>query len=227
MNTPDPRGPLDTCLLAVTDRRRFLRLGGSALITTALLAACGTGGGDEEATPSTTTEPKGPEPSPELDLVLANTAISLEVLVIDAYQRALDSGLVASDPMAVAMRRFQGHHGEHRDALVALVEGAGAVPYTTPNAVLRAGFVDPQLLSAATEGDLVRVVYDLERSAALSYVHAATQLSSAALRQTAVSIGSVEARHAALLEVAGELRNDKPAFAPTDDPLPSDARIPG
>lgn len=228
--TPSDRGHVvDPCLLAVTDRRRFLRLGGTALLGGTLLAACGGGGGsdDERTSPTAVTAPTGPEMGPELDVVLANTAISLEVLVVDAYQRALDSGLVESAEVAEAMRRFQADHGAHRDALVGLVEAAGAVPYSTPNAVLRAGFVDPQLRTAATEVDLLRVVYDLERSAALSYVHATTQLSTAELRQTAISIGSVEARHAALLEVRGDLRNDKPAFAPTDDPLPSDARIPG
>lgn len=220
--------PPVTCGLVVPGRRRFL-VGSSAAVLGGVLSACSTGGGDDESptAATTTTAPEGPEPSADLDVVLANTAISLEILVVDAYQRALDSGLVTTEALAESMRRFQAHHGEHRDGLIALVEGAGAVPYTTPNAVIRAGWVDPQLRSAATEGDLVRVVYDLERSAALSYVHAATLLSTGELRQTAVSISSVEARHAALLEVTGDLRNDKPAFAPTEDPLPSDARIPG
>lgn len=214
--------------VVVPVRRRFL-VGASVAVLGGVLSACSTGGGDDQdaTTSSTTTEPEGSEPSDDLDVVLANTAISLEILVVDAYQRALDSGLVTSEALAESMRRFQAHHGEHRDSLIALVEAAGAVPYTTPNAVIRAGWVDPQLRSAATEGDLVRVAYDLERSAALSYVHAATLLSTSELRQTAVSIGSVEARHATLLEVTGDLRNDKPAFAPTEDPLPSDARIPG
>ena len=212
------------------DRRAFLRVGGLVVAGPALLAACGDESGDRVAptfTTTTTTAPPGTTPGPETDLVLVNTAISLEILAIDTYQAALDTGLVESASLVAAARRIQGHHTEHRDALVAVVQLAGAEPYRTANAVVKAGFTDPALYSASSEGDLVRLAYDIEHMAARMYVHAATVLSSPELRQRALSIGSVAQRHATVLELIGDLRNDKPAVLPATNPLPSDARITG
>jgi len=211
------------------DRRRFLQAG---LLSAAgvLLGACsGDDEGQRPLRPSTTTTsaPPGPSRGAELDVVLVNTAVSLEVLAVEAYGTALDSGLVASATFAEAMRLCQAHHAEHRARLAELVLAAGGQPYETANAVVKVGFVDPRLAGAGNEVDLARVLYDLEQTMSLSYVHAATELSIAELRQIAVSIASIDARHATVLERLGELRNDKPAFAPTEDPLPSDARLPG
>jgi hypothetical protein len=214
-------------VLGVPDRRGFLRIGGLAIAGSLVLAACGDDGdAPDVARPSTsTTAPPGTTPSPETDVILANTAISLEILAIDTYQIALDTGMIESAAFADAARLFQAHHAQHRDALAAVVQAAGAEPYATANAVVKAGFVDPALYSASSEGDLVRLAYDIERSAAQTYVHAATILSTAELRQTAMTIGPVEQRHATALELLGELSNDRPAALPATNPLPSDALI--
>jgi hypothetical protein len=159
--------------------------------------------------------------------VLANTAVSLEVLAIDAYRIAGELGLVTSAPVSEAFAMFQAHHAAHRDVLVGLVEAAGGVPFTTPNPVVRVEVVEPALQGAATEGDLVRLAHDIERSAAQAYVWSTGTLSTAELRGTAMSIGAVESRHAAILAALGELAVESPARYPAGNPLPLDAIVEG
>jgi len=220
-------------LLGVPTRRQVLRLGGLAIAGGAVLAACSSSDGDGDdgaARPtgrsSSTTAPDATDrPGPELDLVLANTAISLEALAVGAYGTALASGLVERPPVRDALTMFQAHHAAHRDALVAVVEAAGEEPFTTPNPVVRAAFVDPRLASAAAEADLVRLAYDIEQAAAQTYVHATGSLSTVELRATSASIAAVEARHAAILDALGGLAGERPARYPTTNPLPADALV--
>lgn len=217
-------------LLGVATRRQVLRVGGLAIAGSAVLAACGgDDGGDDARTerPSPTTQPTGPggPPGPELDVVLANTALSLEVLAVDTYQVGLDVGLVQTAPVREAVLMFQAHHAAHRDALIAVVQAAGVEPFTTANPVVKAAFVDPALYSAAGEGDLVRLARDVEQAAAQTYVYAAGTLSTAELRWQAMSIGGVEARHAAVLDAIGELSDEQPARYPSTNPLPRDAMV--
>jgi len=217
-------------LLGVPTRRQVLRVGGAAIAGALVLGAC-SGDDGPEASPRRTTSTTEPEaaatPGPELDLVLANTATSLEALAVDAYGRALSSGLVERASVRDALTMFQAHHAAHRDALAAVVEAAGEEPFTIPNPVVRAAFVDPGLASAAAEGDLIRLAHDIEQAAAQTYVHATGVLSTAALRGTTSSIAAVEARHAAVLYALGELADERPARYPSTNPLPADALVTG
>lgn len=214
-------------LLGVPTRRQVLRLGGTAIAGAVLLGACSDddepAAGDRRGAPTTT----GPEqvPGPDLDLVLVNTAISVEAVAVSAYGTTLASGLVERDSVRAALTMFQAHHAAHRDALVAIVQEAGGEPFTTPNPVVRAAFVDPGLASAAGEGDLVRLAHQIEQAAAQTYVHATGSVSTATLRATTASIAGVEARHAAVLHVLGELSVARPARYLTENPLPADALV--
>ncbi len=216
-------------LLGVPGRRQYFKIGGATIAGAALHAACGDDddeavSGDVGETDDTAGEGGG---GANMDIVLANTAISLEVLAVDTYQVAIDSGLVESAAVAEAAALFQSHHGEHRDALIATVEGAGATPFTDANAVVKSAVVDPAVSAAAAEADIVKLAYDLETAAAQTYVFAATALSTPQLRSTIMTIGGVESRHAQILNMAGALGNDLPAFYPSTNPLPEDAVITG
>lgn len=217
-------------LLGVPTRRQVLRVGGLGIAGAALLAACSdagdSAGPDRPALTTTTTAPDA-RSDPETDVVLANTALSLEILAIDAYRVAGELGLVTSSAVAEAFAMFQAHHAAHRDVLAGVVEAAGAEPFATPNPVVKVAFVEPGLQGAATEGDLVRLAYDLEHAAAQTYVWATGTLSTAELRGTAMSIGAVESRHAAVLDALGELAEGSPARYPSTNPLPVDALVEG
>lgn len=220
-------------LLGVPTRRQVLRIGGIGLAGAAVLAACSEDDrGDQPPSTAPLDEPDDEDDADVieddgLDLVLVNTAISLEVLVIDTYRFVLDSGLLPTPVLRDAVDLFGQHHAEHRDALVAVVEAAGEEPFTVANAVVKAATVDPLLLAATSEGDVVRLAHDLEQAAAQTYVHAAAALSTAELRATAIRIAGVESRHAAVLDAAGDLSNSKPAVVPADNPLPLEAMVTG
>lgn len=224
------RDPEDVAsVLGVPTRRQALRIGGTAIAGSVLLAAC-TGNDDgDDASTVPTSSPQDPMEvrGPELDLVLTNTALSLEVLAVDAYQVALDVGLVETAEVQEAVTLFQSHHAAHRDALIAVVQAAGDEPFTTANPVVKAGFVDPALASAAGEADLLRVAYDIEQAAAQTYVYSTGRLSSVELRSRSASIAGVEARHAAILDALGELANERPSLYPATNPWPIDAMVTG
>jgi rubrerythrin len=220
-----------TCVLGLPSRRDVLRIGGLGIAGSALLAACGgDDGGDARTDPSTKNAPAATDeldPGPETDRVLLNTALSLEVLAVDAYRRMGELGLVESASIRDAFAVFAAHHAEHRDVLAGVVQAAGVEPFLVPNPAVRVAFVDPALLGATVQGDLVRLAHDLERAAAQTYVHATGVLSTVEQRGQAMAIGAVEARHAAILDSLGELATEKPARYPTEYPLPQESRLEG
>lgn len=223
------RTDIDRRLLAVPSRRHVLRIGGLGIISASLLAACGD---DDDAEPPPDTSPREDDEvaeasGPGMDVVLANTALSLEILAVDAYQIIIESPLVETAAFVDAATLFQSHHAEHRDALVATVEAVEATPFTTANPVVKAALVDPLVFAAAGEGDLIRLAYDLEQAAAQTYVYAATALSTPRLRSTVMTIGGIASRHATILDALGELGNERPAFLPSTNPLPEDAMVTG
>lgn len=207
-------------------RRDVLRAGGLTLSFGALVTACSSDDDPAiEVADDVETETAGPERVAS-DLALANTALSLEVLVFDMYQAGSDFALVQSDPLLESVPILQQHHADHRATLTVLVEAADGEPFTTANPVVKAGLVDPRLLSVATERDFIRLARDLEQTCAQLYVHIATSVSAPELRSTAMSIGAVASRRAAVLDLLGDLGNERPALIPSENPLPSDAVIP-
>jgi hypothetical protein len=212
-------GVVKAQLLGLPGRRQVLTLGGATLLGAAVFAACGS---DSETTagdtgdPTTSTTERAPvttEPDPEeaarLDLVLLRTAASLENLAVAVYGVALGTSSVAELPVEIsfdpavanAAELFQSHHEAHADALNAALEDLGEQAYTEPNKYIFDNAVTPQISSLTNEEAVIRYARDLENIAAGTYAHAAGQLSSPELRQTIMSIGGVEARHAAALSM--------------------------
>lgn len=221
-------------MLGVPGRRQFLRIGGIAIGGAAVLAACGDD--DDEGSATTTSSGNGSGNDngnggdPNMDIVLANTAISLEVLAILAYETAAGSGLVETPAIGEAAALFKSHHEEHRDALIATVEGAGATAFTEANAVVKEAIVDPAVANASSEADIINLAFDLETAAAQTYVFAATALSTPQLRSTIMTIGGVENRHAQILAAVGGKTFEERfpnAFLPSENPLPEGAVITG
>lgn len=206
-------------------RRVVLRTGLLAAALAGIAASCSSDDEEPAAGPERPEESTEEAGGPASEVALLNTALSLEVLILDAYQAGFDSGLVSSAEVADAITLFQQHHGEHRDALVGLVEAAGAEPFTTANPVVKAALVDPTLGIATGEGDFVDLAHDLEQASAQLYVHVTT-VATPDVRGTVMSIGASASRRATVLDLLGELGNERLAMYPTANPLPSDAIIP-
>ena len=207
-------------------RRQFFKFGGATLLGAAVLAACSsddnsstgtTAGGSGE---TTTTAGDG-----NMDLALARTAASLEKLAVDTYQVGIDSGFVTTAAIADAAVLFQGHHQAHLDALNAAVKDAGGEEVTEANQAVFAALIEPAVKAAKAEGDIVQIALDLELAAAQTYAFAGGALTVPALRSTIMTIGGIEARHAAVLIVAAQGKSpldvfpDERGFFPGDNPL--------
>jgi hypothetical protein len=222
-------------LLGLPDRRRFLTVGGLTLATSALLAACGDSGGDEQipvsgtlpvpaeegVTPTTT-----PAQGQETDVTLLRTAQSIEVLAVETYQAAIDSGLVTTPAIADAAQLFQAQHREHAALLAETTTETGGEPYDQANEYLFTEVVEPALGVLDGEEGVVSLALTLENTAAQTYVFAAELLTTPDLRQAIMSIGATEARHVSVLFT---VQNQPPvpfAFMPRRDAVDRNGYVP-
>lgn len=177
-----------------SSRKRFLRgLGGAGVVSAfgLLLGACGDD--EEEAQPGgarsggqqrTDTDEEGGS-----DLEIVNFALTLEYLEADFYEQALDSGLLSGE-----LRELAAGFGEteqaHIEALEAVASQLGE-PVDPP----RTDF--SRFLSG--EEALLMALAKLENLGAAAYLGAAPAIQDRELLAAALSIHSVEARHAAAL----------------------------
>ena len=232
-------------------RRGLFKLGGATILGAAVLAACGSNNDTKATTPPTTaagaaattgapattaaaatTIAPGTTGAPAttgatggaaMDLVLARTAASLEKLAVDVYGTA--AGLLSTPAIKDAATLFAGHHQQHLDALNGVITGAGGAAITAQNKAVYDALIAPALAKAKTEADAVTLAVMLEEAAAQTYVFAGGALSTPKLRSTIMTIGGVEARHAAVLRMAALAQTTKDifpndrAFFPGDNPL--------
>ncbi|CAN5662340.1 hypothetical protein BH10ACT2_BH10ACT2_27340 [soil metagenome] len=209
------------------NRRDLFRIGGMSVLGVALLAACGSDKAKTSDTKAPTTDSTGSPTTvagePNMDLVLAKTAASLEKLAVDAY--GIAAGLITTPAILAAATMFADHHQQHLDALNGVISGAGATPITEMNQAVYDALVAPALETAKTEADAVMLALALEEAAAQTYAFAGGQLSTPGLRSTIMTIGGVEARHAAVLRMAAlaqsplEVFPGNRGFFPGDNPL--------
>lgn len=216
-------------LLGVPSRRGFLKIGGATVLGAAVLAACGS-----EATPdvvesgapgesTTTADPA----ATEFDTDLLRTATSLEILAVDTYQTAIDSGLIGTADILDAFVLFRDQHDDHRGALQQATEdyaGTGTA-YESTNRFLQDTVVGPALEALTDEESVLDLALRLETLAAESYVWAAGELSTTTLRQAIMGIGGVEARHQAVLRSFLDEDPVPDAFEPTEDHIEEDSFV--
>lgn len=192
-------------LLPNLDRRGFLRFGGIAIASTTLLAAC------REAKPKKQIPIAGQNPGFEAlpnseinDVVILRTAASLEWTVIEAYEQVLERSFVTDPVVADLLKVFSEHHRQHAEAMAAATKALGGTPCTTGNPKINSFLIAPLLDRIANSGaeqgeDSKALAYSLESLAAATYQGVVPVLTTPELRKAAMSVGSVEARHAAVL----------------------------
>jgi Ferritin-like domain len=180
--------------------RRGLFVAGGGLMAV-VLAACADHSAKPQvpeggnATPTTVTI----APPPVDDVTLLRTASSIEVLAVQTYQSALDSGLITTPALKDGAELFQRQHQEHADLFEAATREAGGEPYTEANPNLQFKVVDTLLPSLETEADVVNMALELEDTAGGSYQVFASMFTTRELRQTVQSVGAVERRHSIIL----------------------------
>lgn len=205
----------------VLSRRRVLVAGGAGVALAGLVAACGD---DDEAALPQTGEPTPVQTLPEAevtDAVLLRTASSLVHNLIDAYDRALATGVLDGAERGV-VEEFRQVLDVHVEALAEATQEAGGEPYDQPNANFTTYVVEPgfELIEAGGNDpqDLIRFLHALESVAASTMQEFVPLLSDPELRRGAMTVGGVEARHATVLSTYLEGTTVLPptAVAPPD-----------
>ena len=199
MDDSTARAP-DGALQELTDdpqsRKRFLRMvggAGAAGALSLLVAACG--GDDEEESGgggSATTTDTAQQKAGSGDLEIANYALTLEYLEADFYAKVIESGEVTDKKIAELAKSIGENEQAHVDALKSLVEKMGGTPAEKPTTNFEdviAGGPEKILSTAAT----------VENLGAAAYLGQAGNIKSMEVLAAALSIHSVEARHAAAL----------------------------
>jgi rubrerythrin len=175
-------------------RKHFLKMVGGAGAAGALaifVAACGS---DEEegASGGSTTKEKKSGGSAMGDGEIVNYALTLEYLEADFYQQVIDSGEITDKKIVAAAKDIGQNEQEHVEALIATAKQLGVKPAAKPKTKfddVLAGGPDKILETAAA----------VENLGAAAYLGQAGNIKDPKILAAALSIHSVEARHAAAL----------------------------
>jgi len=181
--------------LDAVSRRKFIAVGGGTSLA-ALLAACG-GGGDTTTMMSNTEAEAEPvkngggsetEQFGKGDIGILNYALTLEYLETAFYKDVVKSGLFKGEELAV-LKKFGAEEQQHVEALSGTVKKLGGKPAPMPK-------TEFPLKDAKSVAELAGTVENL---GAAAYLGQAANIKSPEVLAAALSIHSVEARHAATL----------------------------
>lgn len=181
-------------------RRKFMAVGGGTSLA-AFLAACGGGGSSSSSEATSTTEEKTEEAEPtpagneseteqfgKGDIGIVNYALTLEYLEAKFYAEVAKSGLFKGEELAV-LKKFGSEEQQHVEALAGAVKKLGGKPAPEPK-------TEFPLKDAKSVAELAGTVENL---GAAAYLGQAGNIKSPEILAAALSIHSVEARHAATL----------------------------
>jgi rubrerythrin len=177
-------------------RRKFIAVGGGTSLA-AFLAACGGGGSSSttmvtnkevESEPTSNGKESETEEFGKGDIGILNYALTLEYLETAFYEEVVKSGLFKGEELAV-LKKFGGEEAQHVSALHSTVKKLGGKPAAKPKAEF-------PLESAKKVAELAGTVENL---GAAAYLGQAANIKSPEVLAAALSIHSVEARHAATL----------------------------
>jgi len=192
------------------DRKRFLKMAGSgaaASFGAFVLAACGSGGKSSSTTTGAATTNATSATSGGGDVAIANYALTLEYLETEFYAKVAASGLF-SGRSAALIKDFGAQEQTHVEALEGAVSKLGGTPAEKPS-----GRFPIESAKRVTE-----LAYTVENLGAAAYLGQAARIQNAELLAAALSIHSVEARHAATLgTVLGRSITPDGAFAKPAD----------
>jgi rubrerythrin len=173
-------------------RRKFIALGGGSAAAAAFLAACGSDSGSTTTTSGSSgtggVEPVIEEKFGKGDVGILNYALTLEYLETAFYADVVKSGLFKGSDLAT-IQKFGSEEAEHVAALTAFVKKLGGKPAPKPK-------TEFPLKSAKSVLELAGTVENL---GAAAYLGQAASIKSPEVLSAALSIHSVEGRHAAAL----------------------------
>ena len=182
-----------------SSRKRFFKmLGGAGAVSaaTVILAACGDDDDDASSSGSSGSDTTADtaDKDNEGDLKVLNYALTLEFLEADFYKQVIASGLVKDAKVATIAKKFGSTEQEHVDALIATIKKLGGKPVDAP-ATNFGPTLDKGLMA------VLETAADVENLGAAAYLGQAGNIKSKEVLAAALAIHSVEARHAAALNI--------------------------
>lgn len=206
---PRQRGAVEELASDPASRKRFLKMlggGGAATVSFGLLlSACGGGGGGGNETSKGPAEaaPSAPPPKPAADVDIVNYALMLEYVESDFYRRVIQMGLFSGARLDL-LKAFGDQELQHVEALTNTVAQLGGTPVAKPRTRFTLGSPAAAATLAAT----------VENLGAAAYLGQAGNIKSKEVLAAALSIHTVEARHAAALNrLTGRSPTPQGAFA--------------
>ena len=188
-------------------RRKLLAVTGGSTALAAFLAACGSDDGTTTTTSNAAVGKSGTEKFGKGDIGILNYALTLEYLEAAFYEDVVKSGLFKGSDLAT-IRKFGEEEAEHVTALTGFVKQMGGTPAPKPK-------TEFPLKSAKSVLELAATVENL---GAAAYLGQAPYIKGASVLSAALSIHSVEGRHAAALNtLLGESITPDGAFAKPAD----------
>jgi hypothetical protein len=197
-----PDGALAELAQDPSSRKRFLRIMGGAGAAGAfsiLVAACG--GSDDKAAAPAAAEKK-PKAKTAGDLAIVNYALTLEYIEADFYAKVAKSGLFKGAQLDL-IKRFGANEAAHVQTLKAAAQQLGTAA-TKPK-------TEFPLKDAKS---VLKLAAQVENLGAAAYLGQAGRIKDEGILAVALSIHSVEARHAAALNtLLGKSPTPNGAFA--------------
>jgi len=185
--------------LAIDDssRKKFLKMTGSgaAASLALLIAACGSKKSSSSSSSSSAPSPSSTSTSSSSgksggDIDIVNYALTLEYLETDFYKKVASSGLFKGKNLAV-IKKFGEEEAAHVEALKGAATKLGGQPAPKPKTKF-------PLKSASSVLKLAQTVEDL---GAAAYLGQAGKIKNKEILAAALSIHTIEARHAAALNM--------------------------
>jgi hypothetical protein len=162
-------------------RRQMFHAAGVTTLSAAAIAILG----GCKSTSATTMAAEG-------DVSTLNVALGLEHEAINAYQLGTESGLLQKPVLDVAVQ-FQGHHKQHRDALIAAIKSMGGMPVAEKS--IDAYAKDLNAASLKSQADILMLAQKLEKGAANAYLGVIPSFENRDLAQVAGRLAADETMH--------------------------------
>lgn len=192
------------------DRKRFLKAVGGAGATSFgafVLAACGSGKSSSTASTATVASTPTGTSANTADVAILNYALTLEYLESQFYQKVIAAKLFNGKTGAL-LTSFGSQEDEHVLALRGAVSKMGGTPVAKPQAKF----------PISNAGQVAQLAYSVENLGAAAYLGQAGNIQNPEVLATALSIHSVEARHASTLgTLVKKSLTPNGAFAIPDD----------
>jgi hypothetical protein len=192
---PQPRGIVEELVRDDVGRKKFLKAvggAGAASFGAFVLAACGSSSSTTSTKAATTAPPAGAPSVPASfgagDIGILTYALTLEYLEEQFYAKVIAAKLY-SGAVGSLVSSFGEQESEHVAAIHQTVIKLGGTPAAKPTGKF-------PITSAAA---VAKLAYTVENLGASAYLGQAAHITSPAVLAAALSIHTVEARHAATL----------------------------